>query len=107
VLARIKSEKDLIVPELDALLKWKLGKPFHKTRMIRYTKLKKWLDVKNLPYTESLLHWEPRDEEALEPLRRKNITIKETALQRKVEEKYIDHHSSITYSLFSRASKSS
>jgi hypothetical protein len=97
VLAKRKPEKDLLLPELDALLKWKLGKLSHKTGMIKYTKLKKWLEVKNLPKTESFLHWEPSDEEAPEALRGKNMTIKETALQQKVEETYIDHHSSITH----------
>jgi hypothetical protein len=46
--------------------------------------------------TASLLRWEPSDEEALEALRSNNISIKETALQRKVEETYSDHNSRIT-----------
>jgi hypothetical protein len=47
--------------------------------------------------TESFLRLEPSDEEALEALRSKNISIKETALQRKVEETCIDHNSSTTH----------
>jgi hypothetical protein len=60
VLAKRKSEKDLLVHELDALLKWKLGKPFYKPGMIKDTKLKKWLEVKNLPGTELFLCWEAK-----------------------------------------------
>jgi hypothetical protein len=41
VLANQKADTALKVTELDTLLKWKLGKPFHKPGMLKATKLKK------------------------------------------------------------------
>jgi hypothetical protein len=41
VLAKQKADTALKVTELDTLLKWKLGKPFHKPGMLKATKLKK------------------------------------------------------------------
>jgi hypothetical protein len=66
VLAKQKGGTALKVTELDTLLKWKLGKPFHKPGMLKATKLKKRLDVKNLPEATVLSAWSTADEEALE-----------------------------------------
>jgi hypothetical protein len=97
VLAKQKADTALKVTELDTLLKWKLGKPFHKTGMLKATKLKKWLDVKKPPEATVLSAWSTADEEALESMKRRIITINDTALQQKVEETYIEHQSSITH----------
>jgi hypothetical protein len=65
--------------------------------MLKATKLNKWLDFKNLPEATVLSVWSTADEEAFEAMKRRIITINDTALQRKVEETYIEHQSSITH----------
>jgi hypothetical protein len=76
-----KPEKDLIVKDLDALLRFKLGE-LPGNLKTKADKLARWRQVKDADYGATLNPWTEEDEAEYAELMEKRINIEDTALGR-------------------------
>ena len=78
----------LKVSELESLVKWKLNvKTLPKDLKLKGDKLAKWIEIKGNPDPISTVEWTPEDQFKLEKFESGDITIEETELGRKRQQK--------------------
>jgi hypothetical protein len=88
ILEKECSDDALKVSELESLVKWKLNvKTLPKDLKLKGDKLAKWIEIKSGPNPVSTAKWTQEDQFKLEKLERGDITIEETELGRKRQER--------------------